>query len=473
MKPGKLEGGLGVALLALVVGLGLSISFLREDAKPPSGSVASPAPDGRGALLAMLTELGVPAREWRDAPNRLPRKPALLWLPRVPSEDAPEAESGRGRRGASPPRTGLHSLDHYLAFVEAGGTILMPAGPEAERFLIDDLAIDEAPVASESSTDAGVTRRVTSSGGETFDVVLGTRRTFEPLDPNGTVRALWTVDVDGSTEPFVVSVPVGAGTIALIADMDFADNQRIGEAQNALTAVRLVEELDHGGAVLFGEYELGRWDSPSTFALAFSPTMLLVTLHGIALLVLLTWNRSYARAFPRDPEPHELFSPVQRARSLSGAFERAGRHAALARMLRRGSFQRLEASARVRAQRISSDARSNAPTDASLAPLRAEDVHAFAARAAIPDLAPRMEELLVARRVATREELDTLDVDLRALELAVERRTRTRDVESAHHDHDHDGAVDARGAQSADGAPRPTSPPLHESRGHSRSTETP
>lgn len=402
-----LGGCMLVAMLALGGG---------EGVPPQDASSASVAPAGRGALYALLRELGLPAREWRRPPGELPKRPALLWLPRAPDGDMPRPAPGPGGpariapRTESVPRTGVHDLAYYLDFLEAGGTLLMTAGAGTTRFLVDDLELEPPPELASFDDQKADAWNLTTSSGEHLRVTAA--RPFETPDASGGYRVHWTVDDGAGSKPFLLSIAVGAGRVALLADDRCASNAKIGEGQNALAAVRVLEELDPGSTILFGEYELGRWDAPSTVSLALGPATVLVTLHALALLALFAWGRGHARAFPRDPEPHEMFSPLQRAQGLAGAFDRSGRHADLAALARRATLVRLAARARVR---LTEPPDADASTRA-FAPVTEADVAALAARPGLAGLAPRMTDVLIARRVAGRDELAALDRELLELE---------------------------------------------------------
>jgi hypothetical protein len=271
----------------------------------------------------------------------------------------------------------------------------------------------------ESDENSGP-RQVRTLQGETFFVDLASVALFEPLDPNGSATELLTAKPSNDERPFAVSVPAGAGSIVLLASDRFVRNDEIGKHDHAAIAVRLVEEVRHEGRLLLDEYELGGWRPESAIALVLSPKLVLASVHVVLLLALFVWFQAFARAFPRDPEPHELYAPLMRARSQAGLLVAADRPALLASILRRGSFARM-----CRIARVVPVARTRTPenTAAVRAPSAAE-IERFAIATARTGELPRLRELFADRKIKTRAELDALDRELRELENEVEERRR-------------------------------------------------
>jgi hypothetical protein len=406
-----------VALAMLVVAAAILAPLLSPEPSKKSGSVASSEPSGRRAALLLLRELGFAAEAWRLRPGLLPGGPHLVWLARAPGERAggeavPRAETDplEAAREAGP-----GALRHYRDFVDQGGTLLLPAG-EAERdFLVRELGIDAfaeldlRPLAQpivEVHLDA-----------ERFDLPWGEsaigdpasfQEPFEPLlrGPRGELLAL--------------ELLLGRGRIAVLADQRFLDNARLGERDSAVLLVRLVERFageGRGGRVLFDEGALGRLASGSPIAIALGPRALPFTLHALALLVLLVWRTAWVREFPRDPEPLEQLSPLVRAQSQAALLARGKKAAALAKMLREGTLERVS-------RRLEGSAGEHASGGDAAARVRR-----LAAASGAPGAAERWHEALLERPVADLADLATLDRDLRTLEaeagLAEPRSRRT------------------------------------------------
>lgn len=416
------EGFFGAAILVVILLLALVVSLGQEAREVErDGSVASTNPRGRRALMLLLRETGFDARSCRDAPRDLPRESGLVWLPRAPEATMPEASDRRMRSGSTG-RIGLHDLRHYRSFVERGGTLVLAAGEETRDFLVQTLGIEEASgLRVDESSDDRI-EHVRTSNGDLVEMDVAAAGAFEPLPVSGSARALWTVERDASTAPFAVEFPSGAGSVVVVARDAFVENRYIGEREHAVAAVRLVEDLSRGGPVLFSEYELGRFEPPSTWSLLFGPNLFLATLHGFLLLGLFTWMHAFARGFPRDPEPLALFSPYLRARSLADVFVRARRRDTLALLLQRGAFARFHAIARLRPRRNERDVKPGP----ALQPITRAEVSSFAREAGVADLESTLVGLLQPRVGGNERASTKLDQDLRSLERELERRLHER-----------------------------------------------
>lgn len=424
MKARRGEGVLGAAILIGIVLLALFFAFAPSDGAngEGAGSVASSRSKGRRALFLMLQELGFAPRAWTDAPSLLPRDQSILWLPSVPTKSMPSRAGVDSFKHADPERLGLHALEHYRSFVEAGGTIVLAAGDDTTRFLVDELGLDAAATLKLDHGAEADIRSVRTKGGDSLSILARDPGQFEPLDPNGEARELWTVEEEGVLRPFAVEIPDAAGSVVVLANDEWVANDTIGANDHALGAVRLIEDLQKSGGVLFSEYEIGRWSPPSTLSLLFSPRLFLASLHVFVLLGLFVWMHAFARAFPRDPEALSLFSPVLRARGLADLFARARRFGTLAASLRRGVLDRLQRAARLHARSSSA----TAPATASLPRVTAADVSAFARAAGLMELEPRLLKLLVTQPIRRRADLDALEAALRGLENDVEGRLKQR-----------------------------------------------
>lgn len=443
MKTSRTERFLGIAIVVAMVFLLLVFSiFSGPEANTETGSVRSAADDGRRALSTMLTELGFAPAIRVEPPSELPKGPHVLWLSKVPTELLPGLRRDLRIDGSPEPkeqglqRIGQHALEHYKDFVESGGTLIVPARDEVREFLVEKLGFEACGGIVRSTSAEARERLVRTNGGETLTLDVAHGGVFEPLDFNSPARPMWTV-ADGEREfPFVVTVPEGAGSVVLLADDSFVANEEIGHKDHALAAVRLVEELARGGTLFLDEYELGAWRPQSAYALAFTPKLVLVTLHLGLLLALFVWMAAFVRAFPRDPEPLELHSPLMRARAQATVLERAKRVELLAAFLRRGVFDRLAARVRLPRTRedLAASTRVTPATDAAAnmglaelaQPIARADVERLAAAVSAPELAPRLAIVLIERQVRDVADLDRLDLELRSLERDLEKRVHDR-----------------------------------------------
>jgi hypothetical protein len=431
-KSARLQATLGVGLLLLLVALSFVSELAPSESDRGTGSVHSSAPDGRRALFLLLGDLGFAPEAWSDAPGELPRGSHVLWLAKTPSSAMPGLHVKRRAGGKDADasteveRIGAHALEGYQRFVENGGTLVMEAGDDTTAFLADELGFDACrDLALDAARNTG-TRALRTLQGETFRIDVDSIAMFQPLDPNGDATELLTATSDTVEQPFAVSVPIGAGSVVLLASDRFVGNEHIGKFDHAAIAVRLVEELRYEGRLLFDEYELGAWRPASAIALVLSPKLVLASLHVTLLLALFVWFQAFARAFPRDPEPHELYAPLLRARAQAGLLVAADRPALLASILRRGSFARVCRIARVLPGSSRRTGDKTGPDDKST-PVRApsaEEIERFAIATDLARESTRLRELFNERKITTRAELDELDRDLRELENEVQERRR-------------------------------------------------
>lgn len=272
----------GLCVLLAVLGV------LQPDrSRELSRSTFGVTPVGHGALLALLTQLGLPAGRSFAAADALPPGATVWWIeprgicrPRTPPADAIEV-----------PWTG----DAWLA---AGGVAVVVLGADAD----DDCAeIAGVTVPSRASVDRGPDA---SPVEQTIDGPLVGAPRLLPLPPlatftghgAGTVRAA----IDG--RPFVVAMPVGGGTLVLVADAAPLRNQWLDAGDAAAFAMDLVraygvpriDERSHG---LHRERGAVRY-------LVRSPAVpALLGIVGLGLLVVWHGNLWPARRAPSAAAP--------------------------------------------------------------------------------------------------------------------------------------------------------------------------
>jgi len=400
--PGWIAGAILVFLVIFAV-------FLQPGARPGTGlagSIGSTEDDGRRALALMFDGLGIRAEGWRQVPAALPPGGHVVWMAdgrRDAREDRDEP-----RFDAGLPQVGMHAPEHYAEFVERGGTLIVE-GRDGLEFLREDLEYASAEELAITTLDGDGPRSVRLHSGETLRV--GANLAFEPLDPVGEWREIAVVvDDEGLVDlALVVEIPVGAGRVIAVADSRIFANGSVGDEDHALFAVRLAEIARPGARVLLDEYSLGLWQSGGPLEVATRPAMAWFTINALILVLAWTWMRATPRAFPRDPEPLESFSPVLRARAQARLFERAGHVALLAPGARGAAYDRIALCARIGKRREGRHA--SGPTEADVARL----VTALEA-ASEPHLAERALEVLQARRITSRASLEQLARDLGRLE---------------------------------------------------------
>ena len=261
------------SLVALCVLLAL-LGLLQPDrSREFSRTTFGTTPVGYGAVLALLTQLGLPAGRTFAPADALPSETTVWWIepeglcrPKTPSADATEV-----------PWSG----DRWLA---AGGTAVVFLGDESADECAD---IAGAAVPSRSRSPAESEKKETD---QTVDGPLVGGPRILPLPPlstfdtpgTGTVRAM----LDG--KPFVLAMTVGHGTLVLVADAAPLRNQWLDKGDAAVLAVDLVraygvphiDERNHGmhrehGAV---RYLLRSAAVPALLGIVFLG--LLVVWHG-------------------------------------------------------------------------------------------------------------------------------------------------------------------------------------------------
>jgi hypothetical protein len=365
----RFQKGLSIAVGALVVLAIAAVYLMPKPDERELPSVASSRPEGRRALLLVLERLGFAPEAWRKPPGALPHGEHVLWsfgAPFDPSESARERSSDESERARdagslSPAQHGMHAIEHYRAFLDAGGTLILAWNERTRAFLADGVGLEgvdgfEARSPSAAAGAAGedgapVSQRVRLADGSELAAAWRADAALPATLCDALARPLWTSAEPG--EPgeegrvLAATIDVGAGHVVLLADDSFTANRRLGRDASAELAVRLIEEQGVTQRLLFDEYALGLWEPQTAVGLAFSGVRLAVTLHVLALLHVLAWMLGWARAFPRDPEPLEAVSPVSRARGLANVFVRARRVRDLAAFARRGELERLRRRARL------------------------------------------------------------------------------------------------------------------------------
>lgn len=361
MSAGRFQKGLSIAVVASIA-LAIVVSYLLPE--PEGGglpSVSSNRPEGRRALFLVLQRLGWTPEAWRKPPGALPHGAHALWCfsapgtgPLAHEDDAApgagsESADEKTARGPSPARHGLHDRENYRAFVEGGGTIVLEWNQRTRDFLRDDVGL-AGLAAFEVKNPSGATSShlVRTGDGKELAVPWRANATLPQAMCDSLALPLWTTaQADARPDVLAATIDVGAGRVVLLGDLSFTANEHLGEDQSAALALRLLDEQGEPQRILFDEYALGLWEPQTALGLAFSDARLWVTLHVCALLACLAWIAGWARAFPRDPPPLEVVSPLARARGLANVLARARRWSELARFARRGELERLRRRARL------------------------------------------------------------------------------------------------------------------------------
>jgi len=227
------------SLVGLCIVLGL-LGLSQPDRSPQlSPTTYGETPIGYGAVLAMLTQLGLPAGRTFAAADALPPESTVWWIEpeglcraRTPAPGAPEV-----------PWTG----DAWLA---AGGTAVVFLGWESSDQCADIAGV-AVPGRTKPTRDADHPTPEQTVDGPMVSapriLPVPPLRTFEETG-GASVRAM----VDG--RPFVVATPVGKGTLVLVADAAPLRNQWLDKGDAAVFTMDLVrafgvphiDERNHG-----------------------------------------------------------------------------------------------------------------------------------------------------------------------------------------------------------------------------------
>ena len=352
----NLEKALTLFFLGGAIAVLLLLQLLPSGSGGPATSVFSVEDRGLRASYLLLEQLGFTPRSWTSSPGHLPRDESLLLMAAVPETPPNYEQTGEAGEPGEPGETGeatpvrsrrLRDPLHYLRFVEEGGRVLLPADEEELEFLTDTLSLaefEDLRVIESPDIEAEIELEPLSlflGNGERLELEWAPGHYFASL-PVTTRFEVLAADEAGRAR--CVSLPVGRGAFALLApgDPPFV-NELLGEGDNALFLVRLVEALSPGGVVLYDEYALGGWVPDSPLDLALSAQSFPFTLHLVLWALVGLWFVAWARAFARDPEPLGQVSAALRARGFAGMLGAAGRWDLLARMLRAGVARRLAA----------------------------------------------------------------------------------------------------------------------------------
>jgi len=410
----RISGGLGIGIVVLLVALAIALQTGPRPGAGIAGSVGSTQPKGRRALALLLGRVGIHAEGWRQVPAALPRGENAVWIADGQRGD----ERGESERVRGLSQVGMHAPEHYTEFAENGGTIVLE-GIHGLAFLRDVLEVEGLDDLEISQRDGAGARAVRMPGGETVHV--DARLAFEPLESDGAAYELAVFDdrTGEDERALAVEIPIGSGRAIVIADSSLFENENVGSDDNALFAVRIAEDAAGGGRVLLDEYALGLWEPSGALSIAARPALALFTANALLLLLLWAWMRAVPRAFPRDPEALETFSPVLRARSRARLFERSGHVALLVPAARGAAFDRI-AERRHIARRAAGIGR-EIGADLALAGPSEADVSRLAV-ALGPELGPRATELLRTRRIARRSDLERLARDIAQLEIDARER---------------------------------------------------
>lgn len=354
MKKANVANRILIGLISLLFLLGLVLSSLTGQSPPVSQSVTSSEKEGRRALFLMLAELGFEPEVWRQAPISLPTGEHCVWLARIPIDlESPDEEAetdGEGEDAAGSSSLAILSDPrhprNYGEFVSAGGTLVLPYSQGNLAWLREDCGLDVPAWEVPGEFDGALS--IVFDDGTGMRIHLSAE--VSPVEEDGS-----SSDWDGAehelhgwhdlatTEeglPFASWASVDYGRVVFLGSDGFLTNETIGEADNGLFAVRLVEALERGGELYFDEFALGRWLPVSKVELLTAPGVLEVGYHLLWALIVFVLLHTWAREFPRDPREPAL-NPRLRVSSQARLFERAGRFDLLAHELRLGVLRRI------------------------------------------------------------------------------------------------------------------------------------
>lgn len=404
-----------LAWLALILVALVTLSMLSSPTSSSERSAVSTEADGRRAWFELIGRLGYAPEVWARPPGELPSGGAVLFLHEVPPEPigygltAAEGEAERSIRRTRDPA-------HYRTFVEEGGCLVAPRVAGMADFVRDVLEVELLDHLALVDLQEAANEPVRVVGSAESSRLAAVDTVFERLPARSPWRALATFE-DGRC--LAVRMELGRGDLVLLSTDRFLENQAVGEADNALVGVRLLEALEHGPRVLFDEYALGAWDPPTPLELALAPRHATLTLHLAAACGLLLWWAARRGAFPREPGGGAALSPLVRARGFAHLMVRSHRFEQLAGMLRRGVLRGLAGPPH------------RAAEGDALSPAEVERLLEGLGLGADPDTLGRWKRALCSRPASDLSELESLARDLAELEneavtAEVQRGKRTR-----------------------------------------------
>jgi len=406
VRPGLRRVADAVAVLALL-GSGFAMLLSSSSRDETAHSVDNVGPHGWHAAFALLEELGLAPRAFAQPPGLLPSGRELLVLPCAPIDPRQgDADTAPAKPRADPDaldlaqEESLRSPRQLRRFLEQGGLIAAGLSGGMLEYLRTEVGLTQLEGAAIEPFEQAP-GPVHLPNGEQLTLELESASSLTGLGA-GVERTVLASTLRGET--VALELPVGRGALVLLANDGFFDNAALRSADNALFLVRLIEALAPQ-SVLFDEHALGLWSESGPLDLALSPRLRLLTLHLVLVALLAAWSTSFAREFPRDPEPLLTTAPLERARGISSLALRAGRPGVLGRELVRGTLQRV-------GQRL----RTPLPESES-ARRWLERLCEAAGLPRVGEPLERWDAELLRRQVRTREDLARLDEGLRALEL--------------------------------------------------------
>lgn len=305
----NVDPALAVALsvtLAVIVlyAVAVSSAFSRASERIPVPSVFSSAPEGLRVLYRYLDESGVDVRPLQQF-DALPRSGSLVVV------------------GDAPLQVDLSDehVERLAAWVRRGGRLVLAGNAGVE--VVERL---DLPAAAARGSEAEVRPRVRVplvDGVGRVDVGPGRAISGDPR---------WVELCGDEAGAVLLAARVDQGLVLWLADAGALTNERIGQADNAVLALRLVSAAQ---PVWFDEYHQGFARGGSAFARLGPPGQAAVVLATAAVALILAGVSR--RMGPPVPAPAE-----QRARSLAyidslaALYRRAGAHREALATLRDG-----------------------------------------------------------------------------------------------------------------------------------------
>ncbi len=294
------------AMLLLLVAVTIWFAAPAESVDIPL-SVRSNAPDGGRALMLWLGEMGFQTRELSQLPYAVDREARLLFVldPRFPAFTQEET-------------------DALVAWVQAGGTLVLASDALIPRGLFDALEVDtvyangeisEAVPAQPLLLDPAVRRVQMASDTRLIDASSG----LVPLlyAPDGVMAA---------------ERPLGQGWVVVLSSPLPFTNDALAQADNAALVLNLVRRTPPGSVVLFDEVHHGLGEQPTSDLMSL---MLRTSLGRGILLALAFLFLFLALRGQRFGRPRPLPQPIGRSvgeyvSAMAALYRRAGQRAFIA-----------------------------------------------------------------------------------------------------------------------------------------------
>lgn len=221
----------------------------------------SPSPTGVKAIYTYIDDVST-VKRWSHDPKYLTDKNAKQLLIMVEPYFIPEKDE----------------MEAYLAFMEAGNTILLFKSNPKGMF-----GLDTAYVQQDTDSDKKYIR-LTDQESNTFRAEL-----FSPV--RLVAESNDDILLKDKNGPLAIKRPVGKGSLIVSNSPEWMVNQALLNYDHIPLILSLLNEGQQGSkTIMFDEYSHGG-ENGSTFMTLYPKWFLVLVLQGILLTILLLWNQ--------------------------------------------------------------------------------------------------------------------------------------------------------------------------------------